>query len=157
MQAGVALLFWRIIETGDKFGIFVTVANFVSYLLVTAVVTYDRTYRPSAMPAGNVPPGNCIVMDNPGASLLWAINGIERDIQNLLQQNVMSKAGPGFKVFELLVAIFGMLTAVATIVLTPLMGQQAQLWFGAQLALGLFQNMLFSSQVWTPGIVCIHL
>jgi hypothetical protein len=93
----------------------------VSYCLIVCVIACDGFYTPESRPARGVKIGNSIVIDNKTGNTIWAINGEEGMIQDLLQREIPPKTGFYRKTFELVVSLFAFAVAVSTILMTPVM------------------------------------
>lgn len=128
----------------DPAGIVINVVNMVVYFAITVVVTKDCFTINIPETTDNVPPGDMAVT-NKYNNNIWVVEGEEVDIQSVAQKEI--KAHGNFPDFiETIVYICGLLTAVATILVVPIMSERAQIYIAIQFVIGLLASIIFSSR-----------
>jgi hypothetical protein len=145
LQAGSAVLLWPLIRTGDAAGIAVCVVNMVVSFCVVNLVLADVYKIPSSNPHASSPSGNALITDAAGERL-WVALGLEKDIQNLLQYEIAIEERKGFQKIQVYAALLGTVTAIATILIFPIVGHPAQIWIAGQIGIGLVAEVLLAAR-----------
>ena len=144
LELGAIAVFVLMVITKDVAGITINAANMVVYFLINFFVTRDRFYVPIPEPAKNVPPGD-IAVTNKSNNNIWVVRGSERDIQSIAQKEIQT-GGQAPEIVETIVYIAGLLVAIATILVVPIMSKTAQTYIAIQLGMGLLSSIVFSSR-----------
>lgn len=131
------------VKTKSIAGISLLASNMLSNLLINLAVTNDEYLTPGSSPAQDVPPGDSIVTNNKNEGIC-VVRGNETNVQNFMQLEV--HVNPGVKYRDTAVSIFGCITSVATVLLMPVLPQNAKLAFAAQLLIGLLSGAVYSSR-----------
>lgn len=144
LELGAIAVFVLMAINKDIAGITINAANMVVYCLINFCVTRDTFYFSRSEPAMGVPEGD-IVVTNKSNNNIWVVTGTERDIQSIAQKDIQT-TGQALEIFETIVYIAGLLVAIATILVVPIMSQKAQIYIAIQLGIGLLSSIVFSSR-----------
>lgn len=153
----IIALFLMIFEfkAGWDTALVIILVNMWSYFTISFLIAIDGFYTAFSNPANNVPAGNCVVTDMWGGNI-WAINGSEKQIQDLLQKDICTEKnddpGPLVTIYrqmkgpiEFITGVFGCITTIATVLVTPLMSTKGKIFLAIQLLIGLLASMVYSS------------
>jgi hypothetical protein len=143
-QMGAIAVFVLMVVEGDPAGITINVANMVAYFLINIVVTRETFSIPVPDPADNVPPGD-IMVTNKLNNNIWVVRGNEVDIQSVAQKEIKTQ-GKTHELAETVVYIYASLTAIATILVVPIMSKTSQVFIAIQFGIGLLSSIIFSSR-----------
>lgn len=139
----IAVLVLMVIK-GDTAGLVINVLNMAAYFAINFVVTRDVFCVPKPQTSKNVKKGDILVTDKAN-SKLWIVTGEEIVIQSVAQKEIETKKN--CKVYiETIVYMCGIVIAIATIVVVPIMKKTSQVLIVIQFGLGLAVSIIFSSR-----------
>jgi hypothetical protein len=157
-SAAIIALFLMIFEFKGRWEIALVIilVNMWSYFTISFLIAIDGFYTASSNPAINAPDGNCVVTDMWGGNI-WAINGSEKQIQDLLQKDICTEKVDDHRLLvsiyrkfrghiEFIAGVFGCITTIATVLVTPLMSTKGKIFLAIQLLIGLLASMVYSSR-----------
>lgn len=143
LELGAITVFVFMVIEHDIAGITINSVNMVVYFFINLFLTWDKCYFSTSDPTQGVPEGH-IMVTNKNNNNIWVVMGTERDIQNIAQKNIQTK-GHAPDIFETIVYIAGLLIAIATILVVPIMSTKAQTYIAIQLGIGLLSSIVCSS------------
>lgn len=129
----------------DNFSIFIMFLNMLSHFLIVLVLSDEKYNTPDSKVYSNVSDGNSLVTNQNGDNI-WIINGKEKEIQNLLQLEIIVEEQSLNKKFEILVAVFSCITSIISLFLMSVMTDNGKFYYGINLLLGLLSGLLYSSK-----------
>lgn len=142
-QVGTFAAFSYMCKIKDIAGIAISAANMLSSFLMATSITADMYKVPESKASSGVPKGNAIVTDQAG-NCISVIMGDEKQIQSFMQLEV--KVEEAKYKWDVFAATIGCITAIGTVLLTPMMSDIGQIVFASELAIGLLSGMVFSSR-----------
>ena len=128
---------------GDAAGMALIVANMISYFAICVTATNDVYKTPHSVPSKDVPEGNSIVTDETN-NKIGVVMGCEEDVQNFMQNDVSVEKKK--MLWEAVAPVLGILTSVATILVTPILSKRSQYILAGELIIGLLSGIFFSSR-----------
>jgi hypothetical protein len=114
LQFATLVILIQIIRTGDITAIIITILNMLSYFMIILSLSCDTFKIPDATPSQEVPPGDSLITHQNGTNI-WAVKGNEKNIQNLMQLEVVVESKDWKSYLEVLACVTGCITSIVTV------------------------------------------